>query len=85
MTRYRLDARRFRGPLHAPERNDTEQRESDDLAALGELAGGLVREGFTVWLYERVRRVDPLPEAYDLRLLRQFTPGAGAADDPGAG
>jgi hypothetical protein len=85
VTRYRLDARRFHGPLHAPERNDTEQHESDDLAALGELARRLVGEGFTVWLYERVRRAEPLPEAYDLRLLRQFTPGAGRADDPGAG
>lgn len=85
MTRYRLDARRFRGPLHAPERNDTEQHGSDDLVTLGELARGLVGEGFTVWLYERVPRRDSLPEASDLRLLRQFTPGATPADDPGAG
>lgn len=81
MTRFRLDARRFDGPLDAPLRNDTEQRESDDLAALGELARAMVDEGFTVWLYERVRRLEPLPEAYDLRLVRQLSPGA----DPATG
>ena len=73
--RYRLDARRFHGPLHAPERNETEHHESDDLAALVELARGLVTEGFTTWIYERVRRAAPLPEAYDLRLVTQLDPG----------
>lgn len=74
MTRFRLDARRFRGPLHAPVRNDTEQRESDDIVALREVARVLVDEGFTVWLYERVRRAAPLPVAYDLRLMSQLSP-----------
>jgi hypothetical protein len=72
--RYRLDARRFRGPLHAPARNDHEQHESDDLAALVELARALVAEGFTAWIYERVRRRVPWPEAWDLRLVTQLDP-----------
>jgi len=73
--RYRLDARRFRGPLHAPARNDHEQHDSDDLAALVELARALVAEGFTAWIYERVRRSVPWPEAWDLRLVTQLDPG----------
>jgi hypothetical protein len=72
--RYRLDARRFRGPLHAPARNDHEQHESDDLAALVELARTLVAEGFTVWIYERSRSPVPWPEAWDLRLVTQLDP-----------
>jgi hypothetical protein len=75
--RYRLDARRFRGPLHTPARNDHEQHESDDLAALVELARALVAEGFTAWIYERVRRSVPWPEAWDLRLVTQLDPGRG--------
>lgn len=73
--RYRLDARRFRGPLHSPARNDHEQHDSDDLAALVELARTLVAEGFTAWIYERVRRSTPWPEAWDLRLVTQLDPG----------
>jgi hypothetical protein len=72
--RYRLDARRFRGPLHAPTRNDHEQHESDDLAAMVELARSLVAEGFTVWIYERSRSPVPWPEAWDLRLVTQLDP-----------
>lgn len=72
--RYRLDARRFRGPLHAPARNDHEQHESDDLAALVELARALVAEGFTAWIYERVRKDVPWPETWDLRLVTQLDP-----------
>jgi hypothetical protein len=72
--RYRLDARRFRGPLHAPTRNDHEQHESDDLAALVELARSLVAEGFTAWIYERIRSPVPWPEAWDLRLVTQLDP-----------
>ncbi|PVY95874.1 hypothetical protein [Actinomycetospora cinnamomea] len=72
--RYRLDARRFRGPLHAPARNDHEQHESDDLAALVEIARTLVAEGFTAWIYERVRSAAPWPEAWDLRLVTQLDP-----------
>jgi len=72
--RYRLDARRFRGPLHAPARNDHEQHESDDLAALVEIARTLVAEGFTAWIYERVRSAVPWPEAWDLRLVTQLDP-----------
>lgn len=75
--RYRLDARRFRGPLHTPARNDHEQHESDDLAALVEIARVLVSEGFTAWIYERVRRSVPWPEAWDLRLVTQLDPGRG--------
>jgi hypothetical protein len=75
--RYRLDARRFRGPLHAPARNDHEQHESDDLAGLVELARSLVAEGFTAWIYERVRRPTPWPEAWDLRLVTQLDPERG--------
>jgi hypothetical protein len=75
--RYRLDARRFRGPLHTPARNDHEQHDSDDLAALVEIARGLVSEGFTAWIYERVRRSAPWPEAWDLRLVTQLDPGRG--------
>lgn len=72
--RYRLDARRFRGPLHAPARNDHEQHESDDLAALVELARSLVADGFTAWIYERSRSPVPWPEAWDLRLVTQLDP-----------
>jgi hypothetical protein len=72
--RYRLDARRFRGPLHTPARNDHEQHESDDLAALVEIARALVTEGFTAWIYERVRSATPWPEAWDLRLVTQLDP-----------
>jgi hypothetical protein len=79
--RYRLDARRFRGPLHAPARNDHEQHESDDLAPLVEVARALVAEGFTVWIYERVRRATPWPEAWDLRLVTQLGPERGREPD----
>jgi hypothetical protein len=72
--RYRLDARRFRGPLHSPAPNDHEQHESDDLATLVELGRTLVAEGFTAWVYERVRRAPPWPEAWDLRLVTQLDP-----------
>lgn len=72
--RYRLDARRFRGPLHSPARNDHEQHDADDLPALVELARTLVAEGFTAWIYERVRRPTPWPEAWDLRLVTQLDP-----------
>jgi hypothetical protein len=75
--RYRLDARRFRGPLDAPARNDHEQHESDDLAGLVEVARALVAEGFTAWIYERVRRPTPWPEAWDLRLVTQLDPDRG--------
>lgn len=82
MNRYRLDARRFSGPLCAPVRNDSEAHESDDWQAVGETARNLVTRGFTVWIYERVpRSAAPVtcdrraPETYDLRLIDQRAPG----------
>ena len=88
MTRYRLDARRFSGPLCAPTRNDSEAHESDDWDVVRETARALVARGFTVWIYERVPRdappvtVDRRPAAvFDLRLLdrRDPSPITGAA------
>lgn len=81
MTRYRLDARRFSGPLCAPTRNDSEAHDSDDWESVRETARALVARGFTVWIYERVLRdtapvtVDRRPSAaHDLRLLDQRAP-----------
>lgn len=81
MTRYRLDARRFSGPLCAPTRNDSEAHESDDWASVRETARALVARGFTVWIYERVLRdsapvtVDRSPSTVSvLRLLDQREP-----------
>ncbi len=81
MTRYRLDARRFSGPLCAPTRNDSEAHDLDDWDTVRETARSLLARGFTVWIYERVPR-DPSPvtvdrrpsAAVDLRLLDQRSP-----------
>lgn len=83
VTRYRLDARRFAGPLCAPTRNDRETVESDDRAELQRTATALVARGFTVWIYERVPRAGTPPTydgrpnpVHDLRLVDQRAPTA---------
>lgn len=87
--RYRLDARRFSGPLCAPTRNDSEAHEADDWSAVRETARGLLARGFTVWIYERIPRAeepvtcDRRPrEVWDLRLIDQRRPAAAAASPP---
>lgn len=86
MNRYRLDARRFAGPLCAPTHNDSETHDSDDWETVRATGRALLARGFTVWIYERVPRpggpvtVDRRPTgAVDLHLIDHRTPPRSAA------
>lgn len=57
--RYHLHARLFEGPLQAPTRNELQSDESDDFAAVAEIAARLTSAGFAVWIYEH----GPVPTA----------------------
>lgn len=82
MTRlYRLDGRRLEGPLDAPTRNDSVTTESDDWASLKQRADALVRQGYTIWLYDH-GRLPALAGTSDLRVIEQVAPW-GSADPPG--
>lgn len=72
MSRYHLRARLVRGPLAAPERDETREEASDRLSELLALAGTLSEEGFTVWIF--VHGLARLPGASDLVVQSRFEP-----------
>lgn len=74
MSEFHLQARRFVGPLSAPERDETRLSYSDCWPTIRAEADALVGQGFTVWIFRAGRARRPPHSAAELRLVATFVP-----------
>lgn len=68
-----IQGRAFAGSLQAPRRNDTRRETFGDLDAAMARAEAWTREGFTVWVFDRVAG-SGRPGASELRVIATLMP-----------
>ena len=73
MSRFHVHARLFVGTLDAPQRNELQSRESDDLAEITALAEELSARGFAVWLYAHDHATGPNGHRAPYRVIAEWT------------